>query len=54
MDIMSKKGLSKCTKEFAYDNTLEQINFGGFNICPLRAEENHRQQAFLAMNEVTL
>ena len=50
---ISKKGCSKCTKEFSYDNTLERINFGGFNVCPLRTEENHRKQAFLAMNEVT-
>jgi hypothetical protein len=27
---MSKRGCSKCTKEFVYDTTLEKIDFGGF------------------------
>ena len=50
---MSKRGCSKCTKEFRYDTALDKIDFGGFNSCPLRTEEDHRQQAFSAMNEKT-
>lgn len=51
--IMSKRGCSKCTKEFSYNTALYKIDFGGFSACPLRTEEDHRQQAFLAMNEKT-
>ena len=53
MDIMSKLGCSKCRKEFKYDNASERILFSEFDACPLRTEEEHRQQAYRAMKENT-
>lgn len=50
---MSKMGCSKCTKEFKYDRVSEKILFGGFNACPMRKEEEHRQQAYEAMKKNT-
>jgi hypothetical protein len=50
---MSKRGCSKCTKEFEYNTALDKLDFGGFNACPLQTEEDHRQQAFSAINEKT-
>ena len=50
---MSKLGCSKCMKEFKYDNASERILFSGFDACPLRTEEEHRQQAYRAMKENT-
>ena len=50
---MSKMGCSKCTKEFNYDSTSDRILFSGFGACPLRTEDEHRQQAFEAMGKNT-
>lgn len=49
----SKQGCSKCTKEFEYNRALDKIIFGGFSVYPKRTEEEHRQQAFLAMSKKT-
>ena len=48
---MSKRGCSKCTKAFSYNN--DKIDFGGFSECPLRKEEDHRQEAYLAMEQTS-
>ena len=36
-----------------YDRAAEKLNFGDFSECPMRKEEDHRQQAFLAMEQVS-
>ena len=50
---MCKKGCSKCTKAFEYDNVADKIDFSGFSECPVRNEQDHRKQAFLAMEQIT-
>lgn len=49
--ILSKMGCSKCTKKFRYESALDRVIFGGFDTCPLRTEEEHRQQAYEAMEK---
>ena len=49
----SKHGCSKCTKEFKYDTNFDKIDFGGFEVCTQRSEEEHRREAFLAMEQKT-
>lgn len=49
----SKHGCSKCIKEFRYDLNLDKIDFGGFEVCTQRSEEDHRKEAFLAMEQRT-
>ena len=36
-----------------YDRAAEKLNFGDFSECPMRKEEDHHQQAFLAMEQVS-
>ena len=50
---MCKLGCSKCTKAFGYDRVRDKIDFSGFGECPMRKEQDHRKQAFLAMEQVS-
>ena len=51
---MARLGCSKCTKEFNEHPITGRISFGGLDVFwPLRNEEEHREQAYEGMRQVS-
>lgn len=49
----SNNGCSKC-KKFFQGSVSERIDFSGFDPCPMRTNEEHRQQAEDILNQTSL
>ena len=51
---MARLGCSKCTKDFNEHPITGRISFGGVDVFwPLRNEEEHREQAYKGMRQVS-